>query len=165
MAKCKMCEKSGMFFSVSEHGLCKYCEVSFQTMLENNFRRIKDSESIIEKSTNAKTISERFNFLMDLFLELKTYEDNNVPVFSHQIDDIINDIAFAVNVKLLSLIEQKHITFKEKIRITKSEKTKEKIFDKFVSEAGDFKCFFNEVGSNYSDCVAKADSWIEELNR
>jgi hypothetical protein len=163
MAQCKLCNKKGLFLSVNQTGLCKYCNVKFQSAMHNNMRRLQDCENLIETSKNPKTISGRLDFLIELLLELKVFEDKNIPVLTHPIQELIVDKSSASNERLLNILNLKFLTAKEKADKVKSEKAKQNVTDKFTSEAIDFKTFININGTNYDECMVKIDNMIEDL--
>ena len=164
MAQCKYCSKKGLFLSVTKNGLCKYCEVKLQSTLQNNMRRIGDSERIIETSKNPKTISERLVFLIELLSEFRAFEERGIQVFNHSIDALIEDKACAGNEVLLKILEAKFLVTLEKIKTIKTEKAKINLFEKFVLEAIDFKGYINKEGSNYDKSLDSIDIWIKELS-
>ena len=82
MAQCKMCERKGIFLSVSENGLCKSCESIVVMDIQQRVRIINDCIKLVNESKNMSTQLSRYDLLREHAQVLLNYEHKGIPTIS-----------------------------------------------------------------------------------
>ena len=82
MAQCKMCERKGIFLSVSENGLCKSCESIVMMDIQQRVRIINDCIKLVNESKNMSTQLSRYDLLREHAQALLKYEHKGIPTIS-----------------------------------------------------------------------------------
>jgi len=82
MAQCKMCERKGIFLSVSENGLCKSCESIVVMDIQQRVRIINDCIKLVNESKNMSTQLSRYDLLREHAQALLKYEHKRIPTIS-----------------------------------------------------------------------------------
>jgi hypothetical protein len=127
MNQCKWCEKSGLFYSINEDGLCNSCRLIIIGGTQSKVRVINDSRDLIEKSKNIETIISRTRIVLGHLKDLIIYEEKGIKILTHPIDKLLKNVAGISNERLMELITIKFQTAKEKPKASS--------IDKFISEA------------------------------
>jgi hypothetical protein len=79
MAKCKWCDKSGLFLSLSKNGLCNTCEIIVVSEVVQAQQHINASTEVIQQSSNTDTIVSRFDFIVEKLIALQRFEKKGIP--------------------------------------------------------------------------------------
>jgi len=82
MAQCKMCERKGIFLSVSENGLCKSCESIVVMNIQQRVRIINDCIKLVNESKNMSTQLSRYDLLREHAQALLEYEHKGIPTIN-----------------------------------------------------------------------------------
>lgn len=162
MAKCKMCDKKGIFLKVSKVGLCEGCNTILFSRVTQTHRIMSDCIKIIDKSNNLDTKLSRCDLLLSHINDLIYYEDKGITTIhpapselAEKYTKIRNDV-FIENARLTV---EKHLnkankskTPKTKIKYAKValEKLNEfKASDKFK----EFEILENRINDFISECA------------
>jgi len=78
MPTCKWCGKSGFFLSLSNNGLCKYCDVSIVSDFKGRERVMIESTNLINTSKNPETRLRRINVMREHLTALLKYEAKDI---------------------------------------------------------------------------------------
>ena len=163
MGHCKWCDKSGIFFSVNERGLCSSCDFTYLHDCKSRTRIINNCEDIIAKSDNADTIISRTKVAIDNLIYLSKYDKKGIPVLTRTTSDLIEDYSKTCNNKILEIMTNKFQVANEKIKRTISQKAKINVCDKFVCEAVEIKEQLFQNVANYQITQSTMNKLIEGL--
>lgn len=91
LALCKYCGNKGLFLKVSRDGLCKKCEPGVIFAVHRHVEIIKESDEIISKSNNFKTIMSRYDVIKDNILKLQEYETLGISVINQSTNELLKN--------------------------------------------------------------------------
>jgi hypothetical protein len=77
-----MCERKGIFLSVSENGLCKSCESIVVMNIQQRVRIINDCIKLVNESKNMSTQLSRYDLLREHAQALLEYEHKGIPTIN-----------------------------------------------------------------------------------
>lgn len=115
LANCKLCNRSGLFLSVSKEGLCKTCLVETKFETSQRARIINESLEIVQKSKNIDTILSRLDTIILHAHPLLRYEEKGIDIFPTLPSQLIKqsrkmkeDFIIKHLMESLELIQSKH---------------------------------------------------------
>lgn len=79
MAKCKLCERSGLFLFVTPDGLCANCNGIVVADVTQHRRIINDSARLVQQSSKLDTQLSRLDLLLGHTQALLQYEQRGIP--------------------------------------------------------------------------------------
>ena len=79
MATCRLCERSGFFFSVNENGLCKTCQPIWRADVEQRVRILTESAVLAHEGKTFGTRLSRCDLVLEHARHLQEYERRNIP--------------------------------------------------------------------------------------
>ena len=89
MARCKMCEKKGIFLSLTPNGLCKDCAPFVTQDINRRAQIIDDCVRIMKESKNLKTRVSRCDVLKQQAEGLLDYERKDIPTLEVSPSEVI----------------------------------------------------------------------------
>lgn len=96
MAKCKWCDRSGLFFSVNSQGLCNNCSPSLNMDIKNHVRAVLDLAKEIEDPRYVKYLDTsiyRLGMLIENVQYLMRYEEKGISTIEPSPSKILKDYA------------------------------------------------------------------------
>jgi len=163
MGHCKWCDRSGIFFSVNERGLCSECDFKFINEGKSRTRVINNCEEIIGKSNNPETVISRTNVLIDNLNQLSKYEVKGIQVLTRPTKDLIEDFSQTCNDRILEIMTNEFQISREKIDKTISNKAKIDACEKYISKVIEIKGqLFTDV-PNYQITLKIMEKLIKEM--
>lgn len=90
MAQCKLCEKKGIFLSLSELGLCQSCHTMVAMDVGQKLRIIQESAQIVNNSKNMKTRLSRLKLILDHLNSFWKYEEKGIQFLNDTLSNQIN---------------------------------------------------------------------------
>jgi hypothetical protein len=160
MARCKWCDRKGLFLFVTKDGICKNCSILINKEAQSRLRVISESKKIVEESINPATISGRTQTIIDHLDALQKFEDKGIQPLNFPILEILKDATYDNNEMITALFCDEYVHNKRKISKYKTEKSKVKALDKFISKANEFKAFLIEDATNYIECLKAIENII-----
>jgi len=102
MGQCVWCGSKSIFLSVDKNSLCSKCRSLINFDLQQRLRIIEESQEIIKKTSNFKTLLHRIDTILEHLQALRTYEEKNISTITpspsefekillHKKDELIND--------------------------------------------------------------------------
>ncbi|MCB9899634.1 MAG: hypothetical protein H6825_16630 [Planctomycetes bacterium] len=82
MARCKACDKKGLFLSVSKLGLCKTCEPAVTADIEKHSNVIYEEMHVFERAQGKDEKLRACDALLAAARHLETYEDKGLATCS-----------------------------------------------------------------------------------
>lgn len=79
MGQCVWCGSKSIFLSVDKNGLCSRCRSLISFDLQQRLRIIEESQEIIKKTSNFKTLLHRIDTILEHLQVLKAYEAKKIP--------------------------------------------------------------------------------------
>ena len=162
MAKCKYCERKGLFFKVNKDSLCKDCNAVIYRDATNAAKIYNDSYEMIHFSNSPITISSCFSLLKEKIGDLKKYEEKGINVLDEYSEKIIEEILIEGNENIVNLLVKDHQVITKKIESLKTEKGKQNNLDKLISITEEFKSLLDSDGKNYSECLNALNNLVFE---
>jgi hypothetical protein len=78
MGQCVWCGSKGIFLSVDKNKLCSKCQSFIYFDIQQRLRIIEESQEIIKKTENFKTLLHRIETILEHIQALKAYEDKDI---------------------------------------------------------------------------------------
>ena len=78
MGQCVWCGSKSIFLSVDKNKLCSKCRSSIYFDIQQRLRIIEESQKIIEKTENFRTLLHRIETILEHVQVLKTYEKKDI---------------------------------------------------------------------------------------
>ncbi len=79
MGQCVWCGSKSVFLSVDKNSLCSRCRSLVNFDLQQRLRIIEESQEIIKKTSNFKTLLHRIDTILEHLQALKAYEVKKIP--------------------------------------------------------------------------------------
>lgn len=163
MARCKWCNRSGLFFSVNSDGLCKTCSPIIVFDLNQRKRIIDESLKLIKNSKNIDTKISRADLVIQHLNELQKYEEagivptNPLPsVYKGRVEDEMKK-------EVVASVADEEQKLQLQIGASTANKIKEKYLIKFIMRIKDLKAKIKDAG--ILDLVEKKyENQLHELN-
>lgn len=89
MAKCRYCEKGGLFQSVDNNGLCNKCAYPVISDIQQRARIIDDSIKLAQEGKTFATRLSRHELLIEQLEQLLVYEKRGIPTLSPAPSELI----------------------------------------------------------------------------
>ncbi|NNV47268.1 hypothetical protein GTF03_10115 [Roseobacter sp. HKCCD7415] len=88
LAKCRYCERRGLFLQTDNNGLCRRCSDEHVPQIANLCRIVVESGKIVDRSKNEKTIVSRCDVALGALDRLEPYYRASVPTLDVPIPEI-----------------------------------------------------------------------------
>ena len=139
MAKCKWCDKSGLFFSVNNMGLCKNCAPAVTMEVTNKQRIIKESLELVEKSKKLDTKLHRFDLAIEKLRELEKYELRGISFFAEPPSQICRELMGKKDEVIVAGLEEELQKAEKKAEAAATTKTAVNALTKVLENAAEMK--------------------------
>lgn len=139
MAACKWCHRSGWFFSVNEHGLCKNCTPAIALEVTSRGRVINDSTDLVRKTKKLETALSRCDLIIQHAQALKPYEDAGIAAVNPAPSVLIQQYREKKDTLIREGLETEFQDVQAKVAMTPNYKTKTSFLSKLLLRARDFR--------------------------
>lgn len=123
MPKCRLCDRSGWFLSLTDKGLCKTCAPIVGLNISQLARIIMESINIVDTSKKLDTQLSRCDVIISRAQGLLPYESRNIPTIKPHPTDLINEFTHKRDSLILFSLDRELAATVDKIPSTKNHKT------------------------------------------
>ena len=123
MPKCRLCDRSGWFLSLTDKGLCKTCAPIVGVNISQLARIIMESINIVNTSKKLDTQLSRCDVIISRAQGLLPYESRNIPTIKPHPTDLINEFTHKRDNLILFSLDRDLAATVDKIPSTKNHKT------------------------------------------
>ncbi|MBU0518192.1 hypothetical protein KKA00_05440 [bacterium] len=144
MGKCKLCNRSGIFLSITSNGLCKKCDPVFYLDFKQRARIINESMNLVEDSKKLETRINRCQDIVEHANSLLEYEKRGIPTIQplpSELIDIYENKPDELIKETLQIDWEKTV---QKVNVPSTAKVKINHLSKLLLRIGDLK---NEVNN------------------
>ncbi len=161
MAKCKNCEKSGLFLSVTENGLCRSCDPIVVIEVQQRLRIINDSRRIVDESKKLETRVGRCDLIIEFAQELYQYEEKGIPTIDPPPSAFVRVYSEKKDEIIVETLEAEAKRAKEKAVLTSSLSTKKGYLTKALLKVREYR----EKYPNIPDLARLEDNLTQDMHR
>jgi len=139
MPQCKWCDRSGIFLSLDDNGLCNNCQTIINNEISQRMRIISESLKLVNESKNIETRISRCDLIINHIAELLKYENKNLSFIQPVPSVLLKQLNEMRENIIINTIKDdaKNIKIKVETQITINQKIS--ILIKFLSKLNEYK--------------------------